>query len=166
MILRFLLLFLLGNGYLLADDFVTIADKVIVKKSTRMLYLSKNGKIYQKYHVTLGQEPLGAKEVEGDMKTPEGIYQLDWRQESNQYYKSLHVSYPNAKDKAHAKELGTSAGGMIMIHGTPPAWSLSPYGDWMNVLIDWTQGCIAMTNNDIEEVWEQTRNGTIVVIVP
>jgi len=166
MAVRIVLFFLLGNLYLIADNFVTMADKVIVKKSTRMLYLSKNGEIYQKYHITLGQVPEGSKEIEGDMKTPEGVYQLDWRQDSPQYYKSLHISYPNAKDKAHAKDLGASAGGMIMIHGTPPAWSLSPYGDWMNVLIDWTQGCIAMTNDDIEEVWEQTTNGTIVVIVP
>ena len=166
MAVRIVLFFLLGNLYLMADNFVTMADKVIVKKSTRMLYLSKNGEIYQKYHITLGQVPEGSKEIEGDMKTPEGVYQLDWRQDSPQYYKSLHISYPNAKDKAHAKDLGASAGGMIMIHGTPPAWSLSPYGDWMNVLIDWTQGCIAMTNDDIEEVWEQTTNGTIVVIVP
>jgi murein L,D-transpeptidase YafK len=91
---------------------------------------------------------------------------LDYRQYSNDYYKSLHVSYPNASDKAHAKTLGQSAGGMIMIHGTPPSWSLSPYGDWMNVLIDWTEGCIAMANDDMDEVWEQTTNGTVVVIVP
>jgi len=150
----------------LSAEFVMMADKVIIKKSTRMLYLSQNGEIFQKYHVSLGQNPIGAKEVEGDMKTPEGSYQLDWRQESGQYYKSLHLSYPNANEKARAKALGVSAGGMIMIHGTPPAWSLSPYGDWMNVLIDWTEGCIAMSNDDIEEVWEQTVDGTTVVIVP
>jgi murein L,D-transpeptidase YafK len=100
------------------------------------------------------------------MKTPEGAYSLDYRQYSNDYYKSLHVSYPNSEDKAHAKTLGQSAGGMIMIHGTQPSWSLSPYGDWMNVLIDWTEGCIAMANDDMDEVWEQTTNGTVVVIVP
>ncbi len=164
MFLRLFLLFSITLTLLVAEPIV--ADKVIIKKSTRMLYLSKNGDIYKKYHVSLGQVPIGAKEVEGDMKTPEGVYMLDWRQESSQYYKSLHISYPNSKDRAHAKELGSSAGGMIMIHGTPPAWSLSPYGDWMNVLIDWTQGCIAMSNDDINDVWEETTNGTIVVIVP
>jgi len=131
-----------------------------------MLYLSKDGEIYKRYHVSLGKVPFGAKELEGDFKTPEGAYQLDWRQESEQYYKSLHISYPNKKDKANAKKLGGSAGGMIMIHGTPPAWSLSPYGDWMNVLVDWTEGCIAMSNDDIEEVWEETTKGTTVIIVP
>ena len=164
MFLRLFLFFSITLTLLLSKPIV--ADKVIIKKSTRMLYLSKNGDIYKKYHVSLGQVPIGAKEVEGDMKTPEGVYILDWRQESSQYYKSLHISYPNSKDKARAKELGSSAGGMIMIHGTPPAWSLSPYGDWMNVLIDWTQGCIAMSNDDINDVWEETTNGTIVVIVP
>ena len=165
MLLRFLILTCVGSMSLFGEAFL-VADKVIVKKSTRMLYLSNGGEIYKKYHVSLGQVPVGAKEIEGDMKTPEGVYRLDWRQESAQYYKSLHVSYPNTTERSHAKELGTNAGGMIMIHGTPPSWSLSPYGDWMNVLVDWTQGCIAMSNDDMEEVWEQTTNGTIVVIVP
>jgi len=164
MVLRSLGVLLFASVGLFADGF--IADKVIIKKSTRMLYLSSGGDIFQKYHVSLGQVPVGAKEVEGDMKTPEGAYRLDWRQNSNQYYKSLHISYPNKKDKSHAKSLGQSAGGMIMIHGTPPSWSLSPYGDWMNVFIDWTQGCISMSNDDIDDVWEQTQNGTTVVIVP
>ncbi|CAA6827083.1 MAG: ErfK/YbiS/YcfS/YnhG family protein [uncultured Sulfurovum sp.] len=165
MILHFVLVFILGTVSIVAEGMV-MADKVIVKKSTRMLYLSQNGEIFNKYHITLGRVPVGHKEVEGDMKTPEGAYLLDYRQFSNDYYKSLHVSYPNAKDKAHAKTLGQSAGGMIMIHGTPPSWSLSPYGDWMNVLIDWTEGCIAMSNDDMDEVWEQTTNGTVVVIIP
>ena len=165
MLFKVMVVLLLSSTGLLAE-FVAMADKIIIKKSTRMLYLSQGGEIFQKYHVSLGQNPIGAKEVEGDMKTPEGAYLLDWRQESNQYYKSLHLSYPNAQEKARAKALGVSAGGMIMIHGTPPAWSLSPYGDWMNVLIDWTDGCIAMSNDDIEEVWEQTVDGTTIVIVP
>ena len=165
MLLRFILVLILGTVSLFSESII-MADKVIVKKSTRMLYLSSNGEIFKKYHITLGRVPVGDKEVEGDMKTPEGVYSLDYRQLSNDYYKSLHVSYPNASDKAHAKTLGQSAGGMIMIHGTPPSWSLSPYGDWMNVLIDWTEGCIAMANDDMDEVWEQTTNGTVVMIVP
>ena len=165
MLLRFILVLILGTVSLFSES-ILMADKIIVKKSTRMLYLSSNGEIFKKYHITLGRVPVGDKEVEGDMKTPEGAYSLDYRQFSNDYYKSLHVSYPNASDKAHAKTLGQSAGGMIMIHGTPPSWSLSPYGDWMNVLIDWTEGCIAMANDDMDEVWEQTTNGTVVMIVP
>lgn len=163
--IRLLMMFILGTTGLFSES-IMMADKVIVKKSTRMLYLSQNGEIFNKYHITLGRIPVGDKEVEGDMKTPEGVYLLDYRQFSNDYYKSLHVSYPNASDKAHAESLGQSPGGMIMIHGAPPSWSLSPYGDWMNVLIDWTEGCIAMSNDDMDEVWEQTTNGTLVVILP
>ncbi len=147
-------------------DMIFMADKVIIKKSTRMLYLSQQGEIYKKYHISLGQVPDGAKEFEGDMKTPEGAYILDWRQPSKAYYKSIHISYPNAKDKAHAKKAGKSAGGMIMIHGTPLNWSLSPLGDWMPMLLDWTEGCIAMSNDDMDEVWERTKKGTPIVIVP
>jgi len=165
MLLRLGIVLSLGFSALLAEP-IQLADKIIVKKSARMLYLSSGGEIFKKYHVSLGRVPVGDKEIEGDMKTPEGAYELDYRQLSNSYYKSLHISYPNAEDKAHAKSLGQSAGGMIMIHGTPPSWSLSPYGDWMNVLIDWTDGCIAMSNDDMDEVWEQTTNGTSVVIIP
>ena len=143
-----------------------MADKVIIKKSTRMLYLSNQGEIYRKYHITLGQVPIGAKAFEGDMKTPEGQYKLDWRQLSSKYNRSIHISYPSKKEKKNAKKLGLSAGGMIMIHGTPNNWDLSPIGDWMPMLLDWTEGCIAMSNDDMEEVWNQTTNGTPIVIVP
>ena len=165
MFLRFLWLSVIFT-MLLFGERVSMADKVIVKKSTRMLYLSHNGEIYKKYHITLGAVPIGTKEVEGDMKTPEGVYVLDWRQPSQQFYKSLHISYPNLQERRRARELGKSAGGMIMIHGTPPSWALSPYGDWMNVLLDWTEGCIAMSNDDMDEVWEQTTDGTMIVIIP
>jgi len=165
MLMRLLTVFLWTSVLLIAEPLM-MADKVIVKKSTRMLYLSQNGEIFKKYHVTLGKVPVGDKEHEGDMKTPEGAYLLDYRQFSNDYYKSLHVSYPNKNDREHAASLGKDPGGMIMIHGTPPSWSLSPYGDWMNVLIDWTEGCIAMSNEDMDEVWEQTTNGTVIVILP
>lgn len=163
--MRLWILFTVLVSLVYADE-TFFADKVVVKKSARMLYLLKDEAVFKKYHVTLGQEPIGHKEYEGDMKTPEGVYLLDYRQFSNDYYKSLHVSYPNTKDKAHAKRLGKSPGGMIMVHGTPPAWSLSPYGGWMNFLIDWTEGCIAMSNDDMDEVWELTTNGTVIVILP
>ena len=165
MIFRFFLTLFLFTPSLFAD-MIFMADKVIIKKSTRMLYLSQQGEIYKKYHISLGQVPEGAKEFEGDMKTPEGAYALDWRQLSNAYYKSIHLSYPNAKDKAHAKKAGVSAGGMIMIHGTPLNWGLSPIGDWLPILLNWTEGCIAMSNDDMDEVWERTKNGTPIIIVP
>lgn len=165
MIFRMVLMVVIASLSLIASD-GGFADRVIIKKSTRMLYLSQGGEIYKKYHITLGQVPEGAKEFEGDMKTPEGAYLLDWRQDSPQYYKSIHISYPNSKDRANAQKSGLSAGGMIMIHGTPTNWSLSPLGDWMPMLLDWTDGCIAMSNDDLEEVWEETTNGTPIIIVP
>ncbi len=149
-----------------ATEPYTMADKIIIKKSTRMLYLSANGQIFAKYHISLGAEPKGAKEMEGDMKTPEGAYVLDWRQNSKLYNKSLHISYPNKKDIARAKKLNVSAGGMIMIHGTPSNWSLSPIGDWLPMLLDWTEGCIALSNDDMEEIWNQTQDGIPVYIIP
>jgi murein L,D-transpeptidase YafK len=165
MFLRLGMVLSLGLSLLFGES-LFLADKIIVKKSARMLYLSSGGEIFGKYHVSLGRVPVGDKEVEGDMKTPEGVYALDYRQPSDSYYKSLHISYPNEEDKAYAQSLGQSAGGMIMIHGTPPAWSFSPYGDWMNVLIDWTDGCIALSNDDMDEVWEATTDGIPVVIIP
>ncbi len=151
---------------LIGNESYTIADKIIIKKSTRMLYLSANGQIFAKYHISLGAVPKGAKEMEGDMKTPEGVYILDWRQRSKLYNKSLHISYPNKRDKARAKKLNVNAGGMIMIHGTPSNWSLSPFGDWFPMLMDWTEGCIALSNDDMEEVWNLTRDGIPVYIIP
>ena len=158
--------FLLIFSLALSSETIRMADRVLVKKSTRMLYLSAGGKIYKKYHISLGIMPKGAKEIRGDMRTPEGKYILDWRQTSQLYNLSLHVSYPNEEDKKHAKELGESAGSMIMVHGTPSNWSLSPIGDWMPLLLDWTEGCIALDNDDMQEVWDRTSNGIPIFIIP
>jgi len=145
---------------------IMLADRVIIKKSTRMLYLYSGGEVSGRYHISLGKEPVGAKAFEGDMRTPEGTYRVDWRQLSRRYNKSIHISYPNERDKAYAKKYGMSAGGMIMIHGTPSIWSLSPFGDWLPMLLDWTEGCIAMSNDDMEEVWDRVLDGTPITIVP
>ncbi len=145
---------------------IMLADRVIIKKSTRMLYLYSGGEVSGRYHISLGREPLGAKEFEGDMRTPEGTYLLDWRQLSPKYNKSIHISYPNKKDEAYAKQYGMSAGGMIMIHGTPNMWSITPLGDWLPMLTDWTEGCIAMSNDDMEEIWDRVLDGTPITIVP
>ncbi|TQV64095.1 MAG: L,D-transpeptidase family protein [Sulfurovum sp.] len=142
-----------------------IADKIIIKKSTRMLYLSNNGKIFKKYYIVLGDNPVGHKNFSGDEKTPEGVYFLDWRQKSQSYNLSLHVSYPNEKDKANAAQYGLSAGGMIMIHGTPKHWELSPVGSWLPLIVDWTDGCIGVNNKDMIEIWNQTRDGIPIIIL-
>lgn len=145
---------------------ILLADRVIIKKSTRMLYLYSAGEAYKRYHISLGKDPVGAKAFEGDMRTPEGTYMLDWRQLSKRYNKSIHLSYPNKKETSYARSLGVSAGGMIMIHGTPTNWGLSPLGDWLPMLLDWTEGCIAMSNDDMEEVWERVLNQTPITIIP
>lgn len=163
---RFVLIAWFCSLFAYANGVWQMADKVIVKKSTRMLYLSSGGSIFKRYHISLGVVPEGPKEIEGDMKTPEGLYVLDWRQESRMYNRSIHISYPNEADKVRAKEIGYPAGGMIMIHGTPKGWGLSPIGDWMPMLLDWTEGCIAMSNEDMEEVWNLTNNGTPIFILP
>ena len=150
----------------LFSETIMLADRVILKKSTRMLYLYSGGEVSKRYHISLGKVAVGAKEFEGDMKTPEGNYILDWRQLSPRYNKSIHLSYPNKRDRAKAKQFGVSAGGMIMIHGTPSSWALSPLGDWLPMLLDWTEGCIAMSNDDMEEVWDRVPNGTPITIVP
>jgi len=160
-------LFILSFLFTIAvSDSILLSDKVVIKKSTRMLYLYSAGEVYKRYHITLGKVPVGAKEYEGDMKTPEGHYLLDWRQLSSKYNKSIHLSYPSRREKQRAKSMGVSAGGMIMIHGTPSNWELSPLGDWLPMLLDWTEGCIAMSNDDMEEVWERVPNGTPITIIP
>jgi len=165
MIKAFILLSFTLLSSLFAETII-LADRVILKKSTRMLYLYSGGEVLYRYHISLGQEATGAKAFEGDMRTPEGTYRLDWRQLSSRYNKSIHISYPNSKDKEYAKKFGMSAGGMIMIHGTPNIWSLSPLGDWLPMLVDWTEGCIAMSNDDMEEVWDRVLDGTPITIVP
>ena len=164
--LKSLLLFFLFFSSSIFAESILLADRVIIKKSTRMLYLYSGGEVYKRYHISLGKSPIGAKEYEGDMRTPEGTYRLDWRQLSSRYNKSIHLSYPSKQDKIHAKGLGLSAGGMIMIHGTPSSWELSPLGNWLPMLLDWTDGCIAMSNDDMEEVWNRVLDATPITIIP
>lgn len=138
-------------------------DKVLVLKSERQLQLLQRGQVLKSYRISLGKQPLGAKEREGDMKTPEGFYWLDWRKTSDKYNLAMHISYPNARDLARA-QLGKSApGSMIMIHGTPLD---DEYPEWFFRTLDWTEGCIAMTNTDMQEVWNQVRDGTLIEIRP
>ncbi len=141
------------------------ADKVLVKKSERRLYLLKDGRPIRTYRVSLGVNPRGHKERQGDNRTPEGLYYLNGRNPGSRFYKALHISYPNTKDRMQAAAHGVSAGGQIMIHGQPPA---SRIQDLQDVLrgADWTAGCIAVTNAEIEEIWGYTTNGTPIEILP
>lgn len=141
------------------------ADKILVRKAERRLYLLKDGKPFLSYPVSLGFEPEGHKERQGDGRTPEGRYVLDWRNAQSRFYKSLHISYPNPGDKLRARHRGDDPGGMIMIHGQPRA---NRHADLQEVVAkeDWTQGCVAVSNYAIDEIWELTIDGTPIEILP
>lgn len=139
------------------------ADRVVVEKKERTLTLMSHGKALKTYKVALGGTPVGYKERQGDGKTPEGIYVLDYRNVHSQFYKSLHVSYPNVQDRAHARKLGVSPGGDIFVHGLPKEYA------WVGAehrLHDWTNGCIAVTNEEIDEIWRAVPDGTPIEIKP
>lgn len=139
------------------------ADRVLVKKSERRLYLLRDDKVFREYRIALGDSPEGHKQQEGDEKTPEGEYLLDWRNADSVAYKSLHVSYPNAHDREQARKRGVSPGGSIMVHGTMNGYeSLGP----MLQQMDWTDGCIAVLNHEMDEIWRSVRNGTPIRIEP
>jgi len=138
-------------------------DKVLVVKSERRLHLISRGETLKSYRVSLGKQASGAKRREGDLRTPEGFYWIDWRKTSEKYQLSLHISYPNARDQAHAREQGVSPGGMIMIHGTPLD---EEYPEWFFHTLDWTEGCIALKNDDMREIWKLVKDGTLVEIRP
>jgi lipoprotein-anchoring transpeptidase ErfK/SrfK len=140
-------------------------DRVVVRKAERRLELIKDGEVYRSYRIALGDNPRGHKMEEGDERTPEGEYILDWRNPRSNYYKSIHVSYPNARDRAFAEAIGIEPGGMIMIHGRPN-WLSSPAVAREYDGRDWTDGCIAVTNPEMEEIWRLVRNGTPIQILP
>jgi murein L,D-transpeptidase YafK len=127
------------------------------------LALLSRGEVLKTYKIALGGNPIGPKERQGDNKTPEGTYVIDSRNKDSGYHLSLHISYPNQKDKKRARELGVSPGGDIMIHGIKNGFSW--VGD-SHTEVDWTKGCIAVTDEEIEEIDKLAPNGTIVEIRP
>ncbi|MFZ7125477.1 MAG: L,D-transpeptidase family protein [Desulfobacterales bacterium] len=139
------------------------ADKVLIEKEVRRLTLLSKGEVIKTYKIALGGNPVGPKEREGDNKTPEGTYIIDSRNGNSNYHLSLHISYPNEKDKMRARELGVSPGGDIMIHGIKDTFS--KMGAFHSD-IDWTEGCIAVTNQEMEEIYKFVPDGTIVEIRP
>jgi murein L,D-transpeptidase YafK len=141
----------------------TTIDRIVVEKSARKLSIFADGKKLKSYRVALGRNPVGAKEQEGDMKTPEGFYWIDWRNPESDYHLSLHVSYPSDKDTARAAERGVNAGFDIMIHGiTNGAGWIGAFHRWH----DWTAGCIAVTDEEIEELYRVTPDWTPIEIQP
>jgi L,D-peptidoglycan transpeptidase YkuD (ErfK/YbiS/YcfS/YnhG family) len=139
------------------------ADIVLIVKKERRLTLLSRGEVIKTYTIALGGNPVGPKERQGDNKTPEGTYIIDSRNSNSGYHLSLHISYPNEKDKIRARELGVSPGGDIMIHGIKNGFSMVGAS---HAEIDWTKGCIAVTNQEMEEIYKFVPNGTIVEIRP
>ena len=138
-----------------------------VFKNQRLLLLKSNQDVIRQYPIRLGFNPNGHKHFENDGRTPEGIYSIDWRNSQSVYYKSLHISYPNAKDIAYAKQYNQPTGGDIMIHGSVPKSLLSmPFSSTYMPHKDWTLGCIAVRNVDIDEIWQLVPNHTKIIIYP
>jgi murein L,D-transpeptidase YafK len=141
----------------------TTIDRILVEKSARKLSVFARGKKLKEYRIVLGRNPIGAKQEEGDMKTPEGIYRIDSRNPKSDYHLALHVSYPSEEDTARATERGVNAGFDIMVHG------IRNGGGWIGAfhrMDDWTAGCIAMTDEEIEELWRVTPDETPIEIRP
>ncbi len=154
-------MFLLSSAVL--ADATLLADRVLVKKSQNKLYLIKDGITFQEYHVALGPKPRGQKLEAGDERTPEGSYILDFKNEESDYYKSIRISYPNAYDMQRAAERGVDPGGMIMIHGLPNESTLASS---LVQRFNWTDGCIAVTNREMDEIWQAVQLGTPIDILP
>ncbi len=155
-------LLLIPGIAVIASDF-PVADKVVVDKGNRVLHLMNNGVAFRTFDIALGLVPVGDKVQEGDQKTPEGKYMLDGRNPNSDFFLSIHVSYPNRSDRAQAREMGVDPGGAIMIHGQPnaPTYSAAYYARE-----DWTNGCIAVSNSDMIDIWLMTPNNVPIEIIP
>jgi murein L,D-transpeptidase YafK len=139
------------------------ADRVLVLKKERTLQLLNHGQVIKTYKVALGGDPVGPKTRRGDHKTPEGIYTLDSRNAHSRFYKSIHISYPNATDRAAANRNGVSPGGDVFIHGLPNGYEAIGAAHRLH---DWTDGCIAVTDAEMDEIWRLVADGTLIEIRP
>lgn len=139
-----------------------VIDKVFVDKSARTLQLLSDDKVIKSYHIALGGNPVGHKQQQGDKRTPTGSYILDYKNEKSKFYRSIHVSYPNAADKARAKSRGVNPGGDIMIHGQKNGFG---HLATLNQQRDWTDGCIAVTDDEMDEIMAAVKIGTSIDII-
>ena len=139
------------------------ADSVLVIKSEKRLYLMDKGERFASFPVTFGAEPVGHKQMQGDERTPEGHYTLTYKNPKSKFYKSIHISYPNARDRENARRLGVDPGGDIMIHGLAKGWE---WAESLATSFSWTNGCIALSNKDMDLVWEAVDSGTPIEIRP
>ena len=138
-------------------------DYVLVKKSELKMYVISKGEKIKEYSISLGDNPKGHKEQEGDERTPEGKYFLDYKKSDSSFYKAIHISYPNEEDKSKAKEKGVNPGGLIMIHGQKNGLG---WLSWLSQNFNWTNGCIAVTNSEMDEIWKLVKVGTPIEILP
>ncbi|MCF1427498.1 MAG: L,D-transpeptidase family protein [Shewanella sp.] len=138
-------------------------DLVVVEKALRTMTLYQDGREVKRFHIAMGDSPTGHKLQEGDQRTPQGRYILDYKKQDSAFYRSIHISYPNAADRLRAEALGVSPGGQIMIHGENPNSELSPEEQQA---FNWTNGCIAVTNKEMDELWQLIRPGTPIEIWP
>jgi murein L,D-transpeptidase YafK len=139
------------------------ADRVVVEKASRSLVLMSKGRILKTYRVSSGRNPVGAKLRQGDGRTPEGRYTIDYRNPRSRFHLALHISYPDAGDRRRAARTGASPGGDIMIHGLPNGLG------WLGRLhqvMDWTDGCIAVTDPEMDEIWRAVPDGVLIEIKP
>jgi murein L,D-transpeptidase YafK len=139
------------------------AERVLVVKSERMLYLIRDNRVFASYRVALGRSPVGHKVFQGDGRTPEGLYMLDRRNPGSRFYRSIRISYPSSRDYSEAHKYGEPPGGLVMIHGQAGDSGTGYYGSrsW-----DWTEGCIAVSNAEMDEIWAATDEGTPIEILP
>lgn len=145
------------------DASLPLADNVVVRKAERKLFLMRNGSVLKTFSIALGLRPEGHKQYEGDFRTPEGRYRLTRRNSNSEYFLSILVDYPNEEDAARARKAGVRPGGAIMIHGQPnlPRKPRDYYSS-----VDWTEGCIAVANSDMVEIWLMTPPDTPIEIQP
>jgi len=140
-----------------------LVDKVVVLKSKRLMYLMHQDTIYKTYKISLGRQPMGHKKQQGDARTPEGDYMIDFRNPDSQFTLSLHINYPLQRDRKAAQARGVSPGGDIYIHGLPNGRENYAH---LYARRDWTDGCIALSNKDIRAFWQEIKNGTPIEIRP
>jgi murein L,D-transpeptidase YafK len=140
-----------------------MADRIVVRKSKRSLELLHDGVVVESFPIALGRQPEGPKQEEGDGRTPEGIYHIDWRSMQTHYTRALHISYPDEHDRKQAHAMSVDAGGAIFIHGLPPDYGPFDPPEWYR---DWTEGCIAVGNAAVVKIWDAVPDGTEVEILP
>ena len=150
-------------GGVLGPESEPKVDRILILKSERRMILLSEGESVFEYSIALGGTPEGPKRKAGDQRTPEGNYSIDWRKSDSAYHLALHVSYPDEEDRREARSLGVDPGGEIMIHGLPSGLELIGAA---HRLVDWTDGCIAVTNEEMDELWRRIDDGVAIEIRP